>query len=90
VSLGVAGESRRSPHPPGWVGPAPGDNAHGREARRDPTACASCHDGAGQRLCVGCHQVGGVGGNPHPPGWSSRVSLSAMPCRLCHPIGSRP
>jgi hypothetical protein len=90
VSLGIAGESRRSPHPPGWVGPTPADNAHGREARRDPTACASCHDGAGQRLCVGCHRVGGVGGTPHPPGWSSRVPLSSMPCRLCHPIGSRP
>ena len=72
------------------VGPTPADNAHVREARRDPTACASCHDGAGQSLCVGCHQVGGVGGSPHPPGWSSRVPLSAMPCRLCHPIGSRP
>ena len=90
ASLGVAGDSRRSPHPPGWVGPTSADNAHGREARRDPTACASCHDGAGQSLCVGCHRVGGVGGNPHPPGWRSRVSLAALPCRLCHPIGSRP
>ena len=41
-------------------------------------------------LCVGCHKVGGVGGNPHPAGWSSRLPASAMPCRLCHPIGSRP
>jgi hypothetical protein len=90
ASLGIAGDGRRSPHPPGWVGPAPADNAHGREARRDPTACASCHDGAGQSLCVGCHRVGGVGGTPHPPGWSSRVPVSALPCRLCHPIGSRP
>ena len=90
TSLGVAGDTRRSPHPPGWVGPTPADNAHGREARRDPSACASCHDGAGQSLCVGCHKVGGVGGNPHPVGWSSRVPPSSMPCRLCHPIGSRP
>ena len=85
---GVAGDGRRSPHPPGWVGPV--DNQHGREARRDPVACASCHDGAGQMLCVGCHKVGGVGGSPHPPGWSSRVPMNALPCRLCHPIGSRP
>lgn len=85
---GIAGAGRRSPHPPGWVGPV--DNQHGREARRDPVACASCHDGAGQMLCVGCHKVGGVGGDPHPPGWSSRVAITAMPCRLCHPIGSRP
>jgi len=90
ASLGVSGSDRRSPHPPGWVGPTPADNAHGREARRDPTACASCHDGAGQALCVGCHKVGAIGGNPHPPGWSSRISPSALPCRLCHPIGSRP
>ena len=90
LARGISGNGRRSPHPPGWVGPAPGDNEHGREARRDPSACASCHDGAGQSLCVGCHKVGGVGGNIHPAGWSSRVSVSAMPCRLCHPVGSRP
>lgn len=85
----VAGERARSPHPRGWVGLASADNLHGREARRDPSACASCHGGAGERLCVSCHAVGGVGGNPHPPGWSSRQPLTAMPCRMCHPIGAR-
>jgi hypothetical protein len=90
VEKGVAGGGRRSPHPVGWVGPAAADNAHGREARRDPAACAACHDGAGQSLCVGCHKVGGVGGSPHPTGWSSRLPASAMPCRLCHPIGAKP
>jgi hypothetical protein len=91
TALGVAGGNRVGPHPSiGWVGPTAADNAHGRDARRDPTACASCHDGAGQSLCVSCHKVGGVGGNPHPPGWSSRQPASSMPCRLCHPIGSRP
>jgi hypothetical protein len=90
LARGIAGNGRRSPHPPGWVGPAAADNEHGREARRDPSACASCHDGAGQALCVGCHKVGGIGGSPHPVAWKSRVSLTAMPCRLCHPIGSRP
>jgi hypothetical protein len=85
---GIAGDQRRSPHPAGWIGPAAADNEHGREARRDPAACAACHDGAGQALCVGCHKVGGVGGNPHPAGWSSRLPLSAVPCRLCHPVGS--
>lgn len=73
-----------SPHPPGWVGIGPGGNEHGRAARRDPVACASCHGGAGEALCVECHRVGGVGGNPHPPGWSSRQSLGDAPCRLCH------
>lgn len=87
---GALADHRASPHPAGWVGPIAAENAHGREARRDPAACASCHDGAGQALCVTCHQVGGVGGSPHPPGWSSQMPASAMPCRLCHPIGSRP
>ena len=87
VSKGVAGASRANPHPPGWVGLTAADSEHGREARRDPAACAACHGGAGETLCVQCHKVGGVGGNIHPPGWSSNVPLSAMPCRMCHPIG---
>lgn len=82
------GERGRNPHPVGWVGIG-GDNKHGREARRDPAACASCHGGAGEALCVSCHKVGGVGGNPHPPGFSSRQPMTSMPCRMCHPIGSR-
>jgi len=90
IAKGVAGDGRRSPHPPGWVGLTASENLHGREARRDPASCAACHDGGGQSLCIGCHKVGGVGGNPHPPGWSSRISLSSAPCRFCHPIGSRP
>jgi hypothetical protein len=73
-----------SPHPPGWVSIGPGGNEHGRAARRDPAACASCHGGAGEMLCVSCHQVGGIGGSPHAPGWSSRQDLSDTPCRLCH------
>jgi hypothetical protein len=85
----VAGDTRATPHPRGWVGLTSSENLHGREARRDPAACASCHGGAGEKLCVQCHAVGGVGGNPHPPGWSSRQPLSAMPCRMCHPIGAR-
>lgn len=89
MSRGIAGNGRRSPHPAGWVGLGAADNRHGREARRDPASCASCHDGAGQALCVSCHKSGGIGGSPHPAGWSSRVPLTAMPCRLCHPIGSR-
>lgn len=82
VSATVAGA--RNPHPPGWVGIGAGDNAHGRAARRDPANCAACHGGAGEQLCVGCHKVGGVGGNPHPPGYRSQQPMSALPCRLCH------
>jgi hypothetical protein len=75
---------RRSPHGAGWVGLGAGDNEHGRAARRDPASCASCHGGAGEQLCVSCHRVGGIGGNPHPPGFNSFQPLSERPCRLCH------
>ena len=71
-----------SPHPAGWLDPRGG--GPGREARRDPVACASCHGGAGESLCVGCHRVGGPGGNPHPPGFRSHKRASELPCRLCH------
>ncbi|MEO8548499.1 MAG: hypothetical protein ABI678_00925 [Kofleriaceae bacterium] len=87
LARGIAGEGRRSPHPPGWVGLTAADSSHGREARRDPAACASCHGGAGEALCVSCHKVGGVGGNPHPPGFSSRVRMTELPCRMCHAVG---
>lgn len=72
-----------NPHPPGWVGVGSG-NAHGRAARRDPFSCASCHGGAGEALCVRCHQVGGIGGSIHPPNFTSNRSFSDLPCRLCH------
>jgi hypothetical protein len=86
---GLVGDRGRNPHPPGWVGLAASDNLHGREARRDPASCASCHGGAGEQLCVSCHAVGGIGGNPHPPGFESRQPMTSMPCRMCHPIGAR-
>jgi predicted CXXCH cytochrome family protein len=80
----TAGPERASPHPPGWVSTPSGANTHGPEARRDPVACASCHGGAGEQLCVGCHRVGGPGGNPHPAGFASRQALHELPCRMCH------
>lgn len=89
VAEGVAGSGVGNPHPPGWLGLTPAENQHGRAARTDPAACASCHGGAGEALCVSCHRVGGVGGSPHPPAWSSRLPLGALPCRLCHE-SSRP
>ena len=79
-----AGPMRASPHPAGWVSTPSGPNLHGHEARRDPLACASCHGGAGERLCVGCHRVGGPGGNPHPPRFDSTQARRDMPCRMCH------
>jgi predicted CXXCH cytochrome family protein len=61
----------RDPHPPGWMlrGSA---TFHGPAARRDIASCAACHDQGPRTNCIGCHKVGGPGGNPHPPGWSDR------------------
>lgn len=73
---------RGSPHPADWLSTT--SNRHGREARQNPMSCASCHGGAGESLCVDCHRVGAPGGNPHPPGFSTRKSYSELPCRLCH------
>ncbi len=60
---------------------------HGIAARQNIVACAACHDQA-RPVCVGCHQPGGLGGNPHPPGFASRhdagdIARNAM-CRVCH------
>ena len=82
-SVRLSGPGAISPHPPGWVSFS-GQNAHGREARLDPVACASCHGGAGEALCVGCHQVGGVCGSPHGSNFNSRLDRDQMPCRMCH------
>ncbi|HTJ47221.1 MAG TPA: hypothetical protein VL463_34205 [Kofleriaceae bacterium] len=88
---GVSAEkSSLSPHPAGWIGLTRETDQHGRAARADPAECAGCHSGGGEALCVRCHQVGGPGGNPHPVGWSSRQPIGALPCRMCHPIGSTP
>jgi hypothetical protein len=84
---GVApGPTTASPHPPGWLTTNGGD--HGMQARIDPASCAGCHGGAGEQLCVGCHRVGGPGGNPHGAGFSSRKDEHHdLPCRLCHGVG---
>ncbi len=75
----------KSPHPPGWVGLRGQSNDHGQAAWRDPAVCAACHTGAGESLCIGCHRVGGIGGNPHRPGWTSKMRPTIdQPCRSCH------
>jgi hypothetical protein len=75
----------RSPHPRGWLGTRGTANEHGRAAWREPEVCASCHGGAGEQLCVGCHKVGGVGGNPHSASFNSRRRPKTdRPCRMCH------
>ncbi len=79
--------SPRTPHPAGWMN-AGSATFHGPEARRDIANCQSCHERGAQTNCIGCHRVGGVGGNPHPPSFTSRHNASeeksnAM-CRYCH------
>ncbi|MFI5298393.1 MAG: cytochrome c3 family protein [Polyangiales bacterium] len=85
-SKGVdVGSGGSSPHPSGWVGLRGEHNDHGTAAWRDPSVCASCHTGAGEKLCVGCHKVGAIGGNPHRPGWTSKLRPRIdQPCRSCH------
>ena len=80
-----AGGGNRSPHPSGWLGLPGQPNDHGRAAWRDPEICAGCHGGAGEALCVGCHKVGGVGGNPHnAASRSQKRARTDRPCRMCH------
>jgi hypothetical protein len=76
-----------NPHPAGWLTPgSPG--FHGTAARNDIVSCASCHDQGRQSNCVTCHRVGGVGGDPHPPGFTSKhppseINRNPM-CLTCH------
>jgi len=76
----------RSPHPAGFSFPGP--NSHGPLARRDIVSCAACHDQGAKSICVDCHREGGIGGDPHPPGWSSRhprAEINRNPmCLACH------
>ena len=71
-------------HGPGVLVPGSSD-FHGTAARRHILSCASCHSDGMSGNCVDCHQVGAFGGNPHPPGFRSRLSRTGAPvCRLCH------
>jgi hypothetical protein len=77
-------------HPAGWMEPASVD-FHGPQARLQTVACASCHDQGAESNCVDCHAVGGLGGNPHPSGWTDRFAIdeagdNAM-CQICHSPG---
>jgi len=83
----AAGTSSLNPHPPGWG--LPGSGAfHGDAARRNIQSCASCHDQGDASNCVSCHRVGGIGGDPHPPGFRSRHSITEAQgdgrCTACH------
>lgn len=73
-----------NPHPAGFGQ----GQQHGVAARADIVSCAACHDQGAASICVKCHQVGGVGGNPHPASWLLRhpheeIGKNAM-CQVCH------
>jgi hypothetical protein len=71
-------------HGPGVLFPGSPD-FHGTAARRDIVTCAACHGEGASGNCVTCHSVGQFGGNPHPPGFRSRLDRHGAPvCRLCH------
>ena len=81
------GTNPRDPHPMGWSFPGSA-NFHGPAARRDIASCAACHDQGARSICIDCHRVGGIGGNPHPPGFTARhpeseIAHNSM-CANCH------
>jgi hypothetical protein len=80
LTAGVSGG--RVPHPPGWS--TPGGAFHGDEARLRIETCAACHDQGAASNCVACHKVGGIGGDPHPPGWKADDYDENPMCRTCH------
>lgn len=76
----------RTPHPPGWVFPG-SPESHADAARRDIASCAACHDQPGS-ICIDCHRIGGIGGNPHPDSFlrhrdSEEITKNGM-CLICH------
>lgn len=84
-SAGIGGSvAPGSPHPPGWLDPLSAFG-HARAARRDLLSCVSCHESDAEQTCVPCHRVGGVAGNPHPPGFGAGTDpMRHGVCRACH------
>ena len=56
---------------------------HGRAARQDLNACATCHQ---QTYCMQCHSDLGSRINPHGPGFNAARMASKNPqlCLMCH------
>ena len=78
--IAPGGATVRDPHPSNWIA------FHGSVARQNILSCAGCHNQGANSLCVACHRVGGIGGNPHPPGWKGTASQvgSNPTCKICH------
>lgn len=83
VGLSSLERLRESQHPTGWLDPT-SPVFHGPAARREIAACAGCHDQGPLSTCVRCHQVGGTGQNPHPPGFERGDPDTQRMCRTCH------
>ncbi|HEU0036353.1 MAG TPA: cytochrome c3 family protein [Kofleriaceae bacterium] len=79
----------RAFHPPGWASRTGGQNRHAGEARRNVTACASCHR---ETECMDCHsaEAGSLRASPHPKGWRGSARCRALDrgnrrmCLKCH------
>ncbi len=84
---GNLGPASNDPHPKGWATQVNSPDFHGAVARRDILACATCHDQGPASICVTCHKVGGIGGNPHPKGYDPIKQDGNRMCRYCHTNG---
>ncbi len=85
-----AEQAARMFHPAGWASTMGGDNRHASEARRNVTACASCHR---EDDCLRCHSnqpSSAVRASPHPMGWRGSARCKALDrgnrrmCLRCH------
>ncbi len=83
-------DPKRAFHPPGWATAGIGPNVHAQEAKRNITACASCHR---EEDCLKCHtaEAGNpVRASPHPVGWRGSARCRALDrgnrrmCLRCH------
>ena len=89
VGIGTRGErgfdAADNPfHPQGW------DKRHASEAKRNLTACASCHR---EEDCIACHSAqpsNAMRVSPHPAGWRGSARCEALDrgnrrmCLRCH------
>ncbi|MBS1120979.1 MAG: cytochrome c family protein [Deltaproteobacteria bacterium] len=82
-------DPQRAFHPAGWASRSGGANRHAGEARRNVTACASCHR---EEDCLSCHsaEAGALRASPHPRGWRASAKCRALDrgnrrmCLRCH------
>ncbi len=82
-------DPRRQFHPAGWATRGTGPQIHAQEARRNITACTSCHR---EEDCLTCHsaQAGALKASPHPTNWRGSARCRALDrgnrrmCLRCH------